>query len=301
MYNQASQSNGLGWKQCMNEAITNWSKYQKRIRSVIEYIHNHPGESLSSDRLADIAHLSPYHWHRIYKSITGESAAATVKRCRMHNAAAALLRTDTPIVEIGASVGYPEIHSFTRTFKQFYSISPGKFREAQTEANTLEQESDVEVVQRYDVEIKNKPAAYLIGSWHRGDYMTIGLTFESVMAQCAMSGIMPENPQTMGLYLSDPECTDEPALRSFAGIVMSAEVAVPAGLEVYDYPGGNFAAVTHHGPYALLSQGYEWLYYKWLPSSEASVRDQPCSEVYLNSPLETPQTELLTEICLPIE
>lgn len=89
----------------MSEAATNWSRYQTRIRSVIEYIHNNPAEALTSERLADVAHLSPYHWHRIYKAITGESAAATVKRCRMHNAAAALVRTDTPLAQVGASVG----------------------------------------------------------------------------------------------------------------------------------------------------------------------------------------------------
>lgn len=150
------------------------------------------------------------------------------------------------------------------------------------------------------VEIQHKPAVRLIGAWHYGDFMTIGVTFESVIAQCAMAGILPQNPQATGLYLADPDCTDEPDLRSFAGIVMSQNVEAPDGLAVYDYPGGNFAVLTHQGPYALLNQGYEWLYYRWLPSADASVRDQPCSEVYLNSPLETAQADLLTEICLPI-
>ena len=285
----------------MNGGATNWSKYQTRIRAVIEYIHNNPGESLTSDSLADVAHLSPYHWHRIYKAITGESAAATVKRCRMHNAAAALLRTNTSLAQVGASVGYPEIHSFTRTFRQFYGISPGKFRDTQSEAIPIEDVQETPDVKKQTVEIKHKPAVRLVGAWHRGDFMTIGVTFESVVAQCSMAGAMPQNPQMTGLYLADPDCTDEPDLRSFAGIVMSPEAEVPQGLEVYDYPGGSFAVLTHQGPYALLGQGYEWLYYKWLPSADASVRDHPCSEIYLNSPLDTAQTDLLTEICLPIE
>ena len=285
----------------MNDGATNWSRYQARIRTVIEYIHNNPGESLTSDRLADVAHLSPYHWHRIYKAITGESAAATVKRCRMHNAAAALLRTDSSLVNIGASVGYPEIHSFTRTFKQFYGISPGRFRDTQSEVLLTEDLQETTAVKTQTVDIKHKPAVRLLGAWHLGDFMTIGVTFESVVAQCSVAGIMPQNPQMKGLYLADPDCTDEPELRSFAGIVMSPEVEVPHGLEVYEYPAGKFAVLTHQGPYVLLDQGYEWLYYKWLPSADASVRDQPCSEIYLNSPLDTAQTDLLTEICLPIE
>ena len=114
-------------------ATTQWSKYQKRVRTVIEHIHENPGAALTSDALAEVAHLSPYHWHRIYKSITGESAAATVKRCRMHTAAATLLRTDKPVVEVGASVGFPDVHSFTRTYKSHYGVAPGQFRSARAE------------------------------------------------------------------------------------------------------------------------------------------------------------------------
>ena len=73
----------------------------------------------------------------------------------------------------------------------------------------------------------------------------------------SLAGIMPQNPQMTGLYLPDPDCTDDPELRSFAGIVMSPEVEVPYGLEVYEYPAGKFAVLTHLGPYVLLDQGYE--------------------------------------------
>lgn len=256
----------------MSEGTANWSKYQKRIRSVIEYIHDNPAGTLTSDHLAEVAHLSPYHWHRIYKSITGESAAATVKRCRMHNAAATLLRTDTSLAQVGASVGYPRIHSFTRTFKNFYGISPGKFREAQTEPQDTATSPEVQALPNQTIVIRQQSEARLIGSWHYGDFMTIGVTFEKVMAQCAISGIIPENPQMTGLYLADPECTEEPELKSFAGVVMQEDVVVPEGLVDYDYPSGHFAVLTHRGPYALLSQGYDWLYSKWMPSSDATVK-----------------------------
>jgi len=292
----------------MGKATTNWQRYQKRVRMVIEYIHQNPAENLSSDVLAEVAHLSPFHWHRIYKAITGESAAATVKRCRMHNAAATLLRTDLPLIKVGESVGYPDIHSFNRTFKQFHGIAPGQFRAAQREPekNSVE-EKNVESEKQRSVKLVERSSKKLAGLWHHGDFMTIGVTFETVMAQCVMAGILPPKPQTMGLYLADPECTDEPDLRSFAGVVLNegitqnADVAVPEGLEIYDYPAGRFAVLTHQGPYALLSNGYDWLYNSWLPASDEAVRDQPCSEVYLNSPIDTPQQELRTEICMPIE
>ena len=101
--------------------------------------------------------------------------------------------------------------------------------------------------------------------------------------------------------MADPDCTVESELKSFAGVVVTETVAVPDQLQNFEYPGGRFAVLTHEGPYALLGVGYNWLYGTWLPASGEAVRDQPCCEIYLNSPIDTSQQELLTEICLPIE
>jgi len=285
----------------MTDTTTNWTRYQNRVRTVIKYIHDNPHENLTSEVLAEVAHLSPYHWHRIYKAITGESAVATVKRCRMHIASATLLRTDTPLAEIGASVGYDDTHSFNRTFKQFYGVAPGQFRAAQVELDATTSPPKEPSSKIQSVQLLEWPATCLTGLWHYGDFMKIGATFEQVIAQCSISGVMPEQPQTIGLYLADPDCTVESELKSFAGIVVTDSVEIPDQLQSYEYPGGRFAVLTHKGPYALLSARYNWLYSKWLPASDEAVRDQPCCEVYLNSPVDTAQQELLTEICLPLE
>ena len=225
----------------MNEAAINWTRYQSRVQTVIKYIHDNPGENLTSDVLAEIAHLSPYHWHRIYKAITGESAVATVKRCRMHLASAALLRTDTQLAEVGASVGYPDIHSFNRTFKQFYGVAPGQFRAARLKPDAMPASRDKADLKAKSVRLVERPASRLIGLWHYGDFMKIGATFEQVMASCSVAGVMPEQPQSTGLYLADPDCTTESELISFAGIVVTENVEVPDPLQCFQYPAGRFA------------------------------------------------------------
>jgi AraC family transcriptional regulator len=281
-------------------AKTPWIRYEQRIAAVMEYIHANLHESLSNDQLADVAHLSPYHWHRIYRAITGESAAATVKRSRLNKAAADLIRTDKAIEAIGKSVGYPEVHSFTRTFKAYYGVAPGQFRQANKMATEQDIASGNVAQTSYPVAVDTKPDMHLVGLWHEGDYMEIGQTFEKVMALCQMNGILPTDPLTVGVYYCDPDITITSYLRSFAGVVVDAATAPPNGLEYIQYNGGNFACMTHQGPYALLNQSYHWLYGCWLPDSGYSVRDQPCCEVYLNTPVNTDPADLLTQICLPI-
>jgi AraC family transcriptional regulator len=45
---------------------------------------------------------------------------------------------------------------------------------------------------------------------------------------------------------------------------------------------------------------YLWLYGIWLLQSGKEIGDGPIVEEYLNNPRDTPPTELLTEICLPL-
>jgi AraC family transcriptional regulator len=88
--------------------------------------------------------------------------------------------------------------------------------------------------------------------------------------------------------MADPDIHDTARLTSFAGVQVSQSTAIPEGLEKLLVPGGRFAMMTHRGAYAL-------------PQSELAVRDVPCFEIYLNSPVDTPAADLATAICLGIE
>ncbi len=54
--------------------------YEDRILRVLDYIHDNPAGDLSLDALADIAAMSRFHWHRVFRSVTGETLAQTVRR-----------------------------------------------------------------------------------------------------------------------------------------------------------------------------------------------------------------------------
>lgn len=50
--------------------------YRERLSRVQAYIHDHLDQPLDLARLAEVAHLSPYHWHRVYHALYGETIAA---------------------------------------------------------------------------------------------------------------------------------------------------------------------------------------------------------------------------------
>lgn len=276
-------------------------RYQSRIQSVIDHIYNHPAGPVDNDTLGEVANLSSFHWHRIYRSITGETAAQTVRRTRMHRAACELVRTCQPVSTIGQTVGYPSVQSFVRAFKSYYEQSPGEFRNAHKEPQTKVNSNTTNDKEEYEVVVAEEPAMRLAGVWHTGDYAMIGQSFEQVMAILSMLDAPMSEMVCVGVYFADPfSVSDLSTLKSFAGVLVSDSVELPEALTEYHVPAGSCAALTYQGPYALLEQPYLWLFGKWLLESELLINDRPGYEVYLNNPRDTKPDRLLTKICLPL-
>eukprot|EP01034_Spumella_vulgaris_P039504 gene39504-48813_t len=57
--------------------------YRDRVARVVAHIVAHPLAAHRLEDLAAIAHFSPFHFHRVYSSIAGETVAATVRRVRL--------------------------------------------------------------------------------------------------------------------------------------------------------------------------------------------------------------------------
>ena len=77
-------------------------------------------------------------------------------------------------------------------------------------------------------------------------------------------------------------------------------MALAAPLEVVTLPAARHAVLTFTGPYAGLPAAYDQLFAVWLPTSGEKPANLPSFEIYLNSPWDTPQGQLVTEICLPL-
>ena len=88
--------------------------YLDRLQRVKAYIYAHLDEEIDLNRLAEVACLSPYHWHRVYAAVEGETIHATVKRLRLHRAAGQLAQTAQPLEEIARRAGYSSGAAFSK-------------------------------------------------------------------------------------------------------------------------------------------------------------------------------------------
>ena len=87
-------------------------------------------KKLSLEIVAEKAHFSPFHFHRLFKIIVGETVNNFINRKRIEKAAAYLLhQKEKNSTEIAEKVGFSSLSSFSKSFKKFYGISPNKFKE----------------------------------------------------------------------------------------------------------------------------------------------------------------------------
>ena len=70
---------------------TNPNTYASRIQRVVDYLAEHLDDPLELETLARVACFSPYHFHRIYRGLLGETVNDTVRRLRLQRAAIDLL------------------------------------------------------------------------------------------------------------------------------------------------------------------------------------------------------------------
>lgn len=56
------------------------AEYEVRLLRVLAHIHDHVDGDLSLDALADVACMSRFHWHRVFRAMTGETLADAVRR-----------------------------------------------------------------------------------------------------------------------------------------------------------------------------------------------------------------------------
>src|SRR5512134_185592 len=112
----------------MNERATTRSDYAMRLERVFRWLADHMDGTLDLNQLADVACLSPHHFHRIYHAMQGETAADTVRRLRLHRAAVELITGELPVTRVATRAGYGSQEAFTRAFKTAYGVPPARYR-----------------------------------------------------------------------------------------------------------------------------------------------------------------------------
>ena len=274
--------------------------YQARIDEVLVWLAAHQNEDVSPARLARVAHFSPYHFHRVFRGVCGESVMQCLRRLRLESAALRLRRTRDGVTEVALDAGFESHEGFTRAFKEHFGAPPNVWRKQESQRiRRLARRGPLVVP---EVEVRTSKPLDFVCARRRGSFADVPGAWQELIAEAMRQGLYTGREQLVGRYPDDPDITPPGKVRFDVGLVPSGAppTRLRHGLRHETLPGGRWAVATHRGSYATLSETYLRLVGGWFPHTGRELDDRPCLELYKNSPADTAEADLLTEVWAPI-
>jgi two-component system response regulator YesN len=102
--------------------------YGGRVEKAKAYMTENFHKDVTVEDIAASAHLSKFHFGRIFKQITQLTPHQYLTGLRLKHAAQLLRNSKAQIKEIGYSSGYNNAEYFSSAFKKKYRVSPVEFR-----------------------------------------------------------------------------------------------------------------------------------------------------------------------------
>jgi len=100
----------------------------QKVQPVLKFAAENPDGDLSLQALARHAGLSPFHLHRIFSSVAGETPKHYTLRLRLDRAAALLLTSHETALEIAMTCGFQSPEAFSRAFRRRFGVNPAAYR-----------------------------------------------------------------------------------------------------------------------------------------------------------------------------
>ena len=230
-----------------------------------------------------------------------------VRRLRLERAALRLKFPEQTVTEIALDAGYESHEAFTRAFHAMFGMPPSQFR-ASHEYPAAPSGVHFNNTASYHapqygmpaVELKSFPPQRMVFLRHRGPYAEVGSTWGRLAMWAGQRGLFGPAARFIGIAWDDPQITPADKLRYDAAITIDRPVTAEGDIGVGEIAGGEYATVTHQGPYEELGRAYQAIMGAWLPASGRDLRDVPCFELYVNTPQTTAPKDLLTVLHIPV-
>lgn len=283
--------------------------YARRFKQVFDYIDHHLDDALLLEKLSEVAHFSPFHFHRQFCSYCGMPPGRYIQMMRLKRASYRLAFNPLEkITDIAYDAGFQHSESFSRAFRQMFGLSPTQFRQQPPWVDWHKRISEPYKARRQtmqsQVRIITFPATSVAMLTHYGQPERINETAARFIEWRKTTGFSPvASSQTYGIAPHDPTLTPPDEFEfHICGTVTSPIIEDNRfGVINSDIPAGRCAVLRHQGSHDALTGLAKSLYRDWLPEIGEELRDFPLFFHYHNFVHEVVEHELLTDIYLPLK
>jgi AraC family transcriptional regulator len=294
------------------------------VNRVLDHIREHLADELSLETLAQVAAFSPFHFHRIFKEMTGENLRELVQRTRLETAASRLGWSQDDILVVALEHGFASASAFTRAFRARFGETPSAWRkrgEAERKLCTAERNPGTasagacalhgsspardagEEESIMKVTVKNLPTFHIAYLRHVGPYGAGGgipATWMRLAKWASARDLWTPERVCLGLPLDDMMVTQPSKLRYDAAIVIPEGLRVDGGVNVADVPGGKHATAEFRGSSLNVGRAWAELYGRWLPESGYQPHET-AFELYRGEAWDGVTDDFRCDLCVPVK
>lgn len=293
------------------------------MNRVLAHIDSHLDQSLSTESLANVAHFSPYHFHRLFAAWIGETLGDYLRRRRVEVAAMRLVsQPRLSVLSVALSVGFGSAEAFSRAFKWRFGCPPTTWRNREIQrrsrkgntSQTNRKENQDSFV-RWDengastqpeefplnVQLVNRAPTRIAYLRHTGPYgAAIGRFWMDTVAPWMAENDLMNRPR-YGISHDDPGITLPGNCRYDAGVEIEEGHICSGNAQYAEVPGGRYAVLQFNGTMDKFGDAWASLLRDWLPTSGMQLDARPCFEHYpVTSRYDAKTGVVSCELCIPV-
>jgi AraC family transcriptional regulator len=287
--------------------------YAQRINRVIDYLRRNLDRHVKLEELAKVACFSEFHFHRIFRAVSGETLNNFTNRLRLEKAARHLRFSNRGLTDIALDCGFSSSATFSRAFRAGYDTSPSQFRKSgeikkskickelctgQEYVLPMSAEEKKAAFPVKLIEIPERQVAYI--------RMTNAFNLDRLLAvfktmiEWAKSQDIFSQGILFGMTVDDPDVTPRHLYRYEVCLASSLPFECMEGMSKLKMPARRYAATRVAGDIRKVATAWDYLVRSWLIKSAYEPEHAPALEVFLDKEKATDWSHFELELCLPV-
>ncbi|CAA9197378.1 AraC family transcriptional regulator [Flavobacterium collinsii] len=303
-------------------------EYYFRINKSIDYIKENLQEELSLEKLADLSNFSKFHFHRIFKSVTGTTINEFIKNAKIERALFFLMNNPSKTIsEIANDCGFLSISSFSRSFREVRQMTPTEWRKLHQNSNIGIIDSNIGKMQseienylalklnnlkniemsetmKLDFEIKKLEAFNVIYIRNLNIQKHDSKTFEEMFKQL-FSWASPRNlvnfPETKALTVYRSNANLEGKLQADVCLSVPKRIVGEGVIGSTVISGGLYAIFHKEAPMSECFKTWNYIYEVWFEENGYQPDNRNFFLSHLNDPKLHPENLHIIDIYIPIK
>ncbi|CAL2088640.1 AraC family transcriptional regulator [Tenacibaculum sp. 190524A05c] len=280
----------------------------ERYQKLLEFLDKQFKSSISSKDIEEVSFYSYRNINRIFYALQQETIGHYLKRIKLEKAAEYLKYSSDEVSDIAIAVGYADLPTFSKAFKNRFGCSPTYYRNSEILKEEILEEAikDSQGFNKLEFTIEELPAFKILYLQYKGNYdniKAIEQTWEKLVRYALKKKLFKDDTIIVGEVLDDDEISESLKCRYNAGIIIdsNADITTEGLFGTKEIEAQKYAKFIHKGSHESCFESYNSIYMHWMKDVKLEFEDKPTLEFYLNDEETTPKEKLITEIYIPVK